>query len=82
MPETGTPTANPNAPETAAAAGPARSKDEVALEMMKFIAVTTGYGRATGSAGFSGKPVARTAEEHAEALIELFHRCRKAIAEG
>jgi hypothetical protein len=50
--------------------------------MMKFIAVTTGYGRATGSAGFSGKPVARTAEEHAEALIELFHRCRKAIAEG
>ena len=61
---------------------PARSKDEVALELMKFIAVATGYGKAThSSAGFSGKPVARSAEEHAEALIELFERCRKVVNE-
>jgi hypothetical protein len=60
---------------------PARSKDEVALEMMKFIAVTTGYGRATAGsgAGFSGKPSARTPEEHAEALMELFERCRRVV---
>lgn len=58
----------------------ARSKDEVALELMKFIAVTTGFGRASqGSAGFSGKPAARSPEEHAEALIELFERCRKVV---
>jgi hypothetical protein len=61
---------------------PARSKDEVALELMKFIAVTTGYGRAPqSSAGFSGKPAVRSVEEHAEALLELFGRCRRVVAE-
>ena len=60
---------------------PGRSKDEIALDLMKFIAVATGYGKAThSSTGFSGKPVVRTAEEHAEALIELFERCRKVVA--
>jgi len=58
----------------------ARSKDEVALELMKFIAVATGYGKSSQSgAGFSGKPNARTVEEHAEALLELFERCKKAV---
>ena len=67
---------NPDTPETAAAPAPsARTKDEVALELMKFIAVTTGYGKALHSgAGFSGKPAVRSAEEHADALIELFER--------
>jgi hypothetical protein len=47
---------------------------------MKFIAVTTGYGKSPqGSTGFSGKPVARSAEEHAEALLELFERCRRVL---
>jgi hypothetical protein len=79
MAETGIPTTN--APEAAPASGPARSKDEVALELMKFIAVTTGYGRSTQSAaGFSGKPVTRSAEEHAEALLELFARCRRFVS--
>ena len=77
MAETGTPTGNNPEPPTPPPGG-GRSKDEVALEMMKFIAVTTGYGRATGAgAGFSGKPSTRTPEEQAEALIELFERCRK-----
>jgi hypothetical protein len=80
MAEPGPPTGS--APEAAAAAasGPARSADEVALEMMKFIAVTTGYGRSSqSSAGFSGKPTTRSAEEHAEALLELFERCRRVV---
>jgi hypothetical protein len=76
MAETGTPTGN--APDTTPAA-PGRTKDEVALEMMKFIAVQTSYGKGTGSAGFSGKPVVRSSEEQAEALIELFERCRKVV---
>jgi hypothetical protein len=81
MAETGTPTGNP--PEAAGAASPGgRSKDEVALELMKFIAVNTGYGKATGSAGFSGKPVGRTPEEQADALIDLFQRCRKVVGDG
>lgn len=66
--------------EAAPAAGPPRSKDEVALELMKFIAIATGYGKSSGSStGFSGKPVTRSAEEHADALIELFERCRRAL---
>jgi hypothetical protein len=81
MAETGTPIESAN--ESAATpAGGARSKDEVALELMKFIAVTTGYGKSAGAgAGFSGKPAARSAEEHADALIELFQRCRKVVDE-
>ncbi|PWT98373.1 MAG: hypothetical protein C5B51_29475 [Terriglobia bacterium] len=80
MAEPGPPTVN--APESAPAqpAGPARSADDVALELMKFIAVATGYGRSSQSAaGFSGKPVTRSAEEHAEALLELFQRCRRVV---
>ena len=78
MAEPAPPTAN--APDSAAASGPARSQDEVALELMKFIAVTTGYGRSTqSSTGFSAKPVVRSAEEHTEALLELFARCRRVV---
>ena len=62
------------------APGPGRNVNEVALEMMKFIAVTTGYGKTGGTgAGFSGKPAGHSPEEHAEALIELFDRCRKVV---
>lgn len=60
-------------------AGPRRSSDEVALELMKFIAVTTGYGKGGGSAtGFTGK-AAKTPEEYADALLQLFERCRGVI---
>ena len=56
-----------------------RNKGEVALELMKFIAVTTGYGKGnTSAAGFSGKPT-RSPEEYAEALFQLFDRCRTAV---
>lgn len=73
----------PTAADNTPASGPARSHDEVALELMKFIAVSTGYGRASQSAaGFSGKPTTRSAEEHAEALLELFERCRRAVKQG
>lgn len=55
-----------------------RTADEVALEMMKFIAVTTGYGKGAGGAGFTGKTT-RTPEEYADALLQLFERCRQVI---
>ena len=62
------------------ASGGGRSQDEVALELMRFIAVSTGYGKSAGSsAGFSGKPATRSAEEHAEALLELFEKCRRVV---
>lgn len=68
------------ASEATPAPGHARSGDEVALELMKFITLQTGYGRSTQSAaGFSGKPATRSAEEHTDALLELFQRCRKVV---
>jgi hypothetical protein len=69
-----------SAPDAGPAAGPARSADEVALELMKFIAISTGYGRsAQSSTGFSGRPVTRSPEEQADALLELFERCRRVV---
>jgi hypothetical protein len=58
----------------------AKNRDEVALELMKFIAVTTGFGKgSSAAAGFSGKP-SRTSEEYAESLIQLFEKCRAVVA--
>jgi hypothetical protein len=55
-----------------------QNPDEIALELMKFIAVTTGYGKGTPTAGFGGKGP-RSSEEHADALLDLFERCRKTV---
>ena len=57
----------------------ANSKDEVALELMKFIAVTTGYGKGGTGAGFGVSKGQRTPEEYTESLLELFTRCRKVV---
>lgn len=57
-----------------------RSSDEVALELTKFIASSTGYGKGVQAVGFAGKG-GRTPEEQAESLLELFTRCRKLVRE-
>ncbi len=58
----------------------AKGRDEVALELMKFIAVTTGYGKgSTASTGFQGKP-SKSAEEYSDALLQLFEKCRSVVA--
>jgi hypothetical protein len=56
-----------------------RRNEDIALDMMKFIAVTTGYGRGgiTG-AGFQGAPTAK-AEDYAIHLLELYTRCLHAV---
>jgi hypothetical protein len=64
--------------DTSNAVPPARNADEIALEMMKFIAVTTGYGKGGSAAGFAGKG-SKTAEEYAEALLQLYERCRVVV---
>lgn len=63
-----------NTPEKPTGASP----DEIALDLMKFIAVTTGYGRGPTGAGFGTKG-ARSSEEFADALIDLFDKCRVAV---
>jgi len=65
-------------PEDASEKPPLRSEEEIALELMKFIAVTTGYGKGTGMTGFTGKGP-RSSEEYADSLLELFERCRKVV---
>ena len=84
MAETGIPTdaqeSAVQAEKAGGAPGGGRSPDDIALELMKFIAVASGYGKGTqSSAGFSGKPGTKSPEEHADALLELFQRCRKAV---
>jgi len=52
-----------------------RRNEDIALDMMKFIAMTTGYGK-TGSpgAGFGGGTVAKP-EDYASHLLDLYGRC-------
>ncbi len=57
----------------------ARRNEDIALEMMKFIAMTTGYGKTgTPGAGFQGGPPAKPAE-YAEHLLELYGKCLSAV---
>jgi hypothetical protein len=68
------------ADENSESSAPKSNPDEIALELMKFIAVSTGYGKGIPSAGFGGKEKSgRSSEEYAEALLELFDRCRSAV---
>ncbi len=56
------------------------NKDEVALELTRFIANTTGLGKTTSGTGFAGKTGApRTVEEQVEALLQLYERCRASV---
>lgn len=70
------------AEETKADQKPASNKDEVALELMKFIAVTTGYGKGIAATGFGTGRNARTPEEYADSLLELFERCRAVVSKA
>lgn len=54
------------------------SKEEVALELMKFIATTTGVGKSAAGAGFGGKSP-KGPEEQVDALLQLYDRCRAAV---
>lgn len=65
-------------PQRSPACGPGRSKDEVALELMKFVALTTGYGKGAPATGYTSKS-SRTPEEYADALLELYQRCRRLL---
>jgi hypothetical protein len=64
---------------TAAPAGTRRNED-IALDLMKFVAMTTGYGRTTSSGvGFHGTGSATKPDEYANHLLELYGRCLQAV---
>jgi hypothetical protein len=81
MAELGPPTSNAgDAADAKGGPGAGRSKDDVALELMKFIAVNTGLGKSgQATAGFSAKTGTRSPEDLAEDLLNLFDRCRKVV---
>jgi hypothetical protein len=56
-----------------------RRNEDIALDLMKFVAVTTGYGK-TGSpgAGFQGSTDSK-AEDYARHLLDLYGQCLAAV---
>ena len=58
-----------------------RRNEDIALDLMKFIAMTTGYGRTTaGGVGFQGGGAAAKPEEYAGHLLELYGKCLSAVS--
>lgn len=58
-----------------------RRNEDIALDLMKFVAMTTGYGKtAGGTTGFGGAAgAASKPEEYASHLLELYGRCLNAV---
>ena len=67
--------------QDAAGAGAGSRRDEdIALDLMKFVAMTTGYGRTSSSGvGFQGTGSAAKPEDYAAHLLELYGRCVTAV---
>jgi hypothetical protein len=57
-----------------------RRNEDIALDMMKFIAMTTGYGKTSSAGvGFQGGGAASKPEDYASHLLELYGRCLSAV---
>ena len=58
-----------------------RRNEDIALDMMKFIAMATGYGKggSAGGAGFERGAVPAKAEDYAQHLLELYGKCLDAV---
>jgi hypothetical protein len=58
-----------------------RRNEDIALDLMKFLAMTTGYGRTTSTGvGFQGTGSAAKPEDYAAHLLELYGKCLSAVA--
>jgi hypothetical protein len=65
----------------ATGSGHARRNEDIALDLMKFVAMTTGYGRTTSTGvGFQGTGSAAKPEDYADRLLELYGRCLGAVS--
>jgi len=66
--------------ETAALPLGSRRNEDIALDLMKFIAMTTSYGKTTGTGvGFQGTGAAAKPEDDATQLLELYGRCLQSV---
>ena len=61
--------------------GSGRRNEDIALDLMKFIAMTTSYGKtaSSGGVGFTGGGAAAKPEEYAAHLLELYGKCLGAV---
>jgi hypothetical protein len=58
----------------------ARRNEDIALDLMKFVAMTTSYGKPSGAGvGFQGGGASDKPEEYASHLLELYGKCLKAV---
>jgi len=58
-----------------------RRNEDIALDLMKFIAMTTGYGRTSSAGvGFQGGGAAAKPDEYAAHLLELYARCVDSVS--
>jgi hypothetical protein len=56
-----------------------RRNEDIALDLLRFVAGTTGVGRqATTATGFSGASAPKP-EEHVTQLLQLYSRCLKVV---
>jgi hypothetical protein len=57
-----------------------RRNEDIALDMMKFVAMTTGYGKTSSTGvGFQGGGAAAKPEDYAAHLLELYGKCLNAL---
>lgn len=57
-----------------------RRDEDVALDLMKFIAVSTNYGKSGGpTPGFQGGATKSATEDHAQQLLTLYTRCLETV---
>ena len=57
-----------------------RRNEDIALDLMRFVASTTGYGKAGAPGlGFQGSVSPNAADEYAQHLLELYGRCLDAV---
>jgi hypothetical protein len=61
--------------------GAVRRNEDIALDLMKFIAMTTSYGKtaSSGGVGFTGGGPAAKPEDYAAHLLELYGKCLSAV---
>jgi hypothetical protein len=66
--------------ETPGTPAGSRRNEDIALDLMRFIALSTGYGK-TGAAGagFTGGGTPSKPEDYANHLLELYGRCLDAV---
>lgn len=58
-----------------------RRDEDIALDLMKFVAITTGYGKTSlGGPGFQGSAGADRGEDYAGHLLELYGKCLRAVS--